>query len=205
MHRIAPHSVIAIAFLLASGFTSPAAVHAESSESASAPKASIAAETDILSFFIGGYSAMVNLSLSNKLQFAFGVGAYDVPSFLLEGDDHFDTAKWEATATSVQVLRATYRFNGPMRNGPALGVVVLNQNWRLESATLGGQTTFRPLNVGLTGGYYQHIGKHFYVYPTAALTYNKVISGEASIAGTEYKVEKFGPNASLHIGWEWEL
>lgn len=177
--------------------------HAEGE--ASDRHASIAAETDILSFFIGGYSAMVNVSFPNKLQLAFGVGSYDVPSFLLEGDEHFDTAKWEAECTAVQVLRATYRFKGPMKSGPALGVVAIHQDWKLTSAPLAGETTFRPFGVGLTGGYYFHIGDHFYVYPTAAFTYNKVLSGSTSIDGTSYEVEQFGPNASLHIGWEWGL
>jgi hypothetical protein len=59
--------------------------------------------------------------------------------------------------------------------------------------------------VGLTAGYYAHVGKHFYVYPTAAFTYNKVVSGQATLQGVSYKVARFGPNASLHVGWEWGL
>jgi hypothetical protein len=89
-----------------------------------------------------------------------------------------------------------------MKSGPALGGVVLNQNWRLQSAPLNGETTFRELSAGVTGGYYVHIGKHFYVYPTAAYTHNNVYSGETSIKGTSYKTDKFSPNASLHVGWE---
>jgi hypothetical protein len=167
--------------------------------------ASIAAEADILSFFIGGYSGILNLSLPNGFQVAFGLGRYDVPSFILEGDSNFDEADWEATATFVQVLRSTYRFNGPMKNGPAVGVVLLNQDWELRSEPLDGETSFKYFSVGLTGGYYFHIGKHFYIYPTAAYTYNDVYSGETSVAGTDYEVEEFGPNASVHVGWEWEL
>jgi hypothetical protein len=49
----------------------------------------------------------------------------------------------------VQVMRATYRLNGPMQNGIALGAVVLNQRWRLTSETLPDATTFRPLSAGL--------------------------------------------------------
>lgn len=170
-----------------------------------AGRASIAAETDILSFFISGYSGIVNVSFANGLQFAAGTGRYDLPSFLLEGDEHYDEAKWEATSTSVQVARLTYRFNGPMKNGPALGIVGLHQDMRLSSAPLDGDTKFRVLNVGVTGGWYQHIGRHFYVYPTVAFTNNSVLSGDPSVGGTPYKVERWAPNASLHIGWEWEL
>lgn len=156
----------------------------------------------MLAYGIRGYSVMLNLTLRNRLQVALGTGSYDVPTFLLEGDANFDAAEWRARSTSVQVLRATYRFNGAMRNGPALGAVVLNQNWRLRSAPLAGETRFRPVSVGVTGGYYWHVGRHFYVYPTAAFTYNTVVSGKASVNGTAYHVARFGPNASLHMGWE---
>src|SRR6185503_7848188 len=101
-----------------------------------------------------------------------------------------------------QVVRATYRLNGPMKSGLAIGAVVLNQHWRLRSETSGGETKFRPLSVGITAGYYLHVGKHFYVYPTTAFTYNNVISGQTTVQGTQYKVAKFGPNASVHAGWE---
>ena len=89
-----------------------------------------------------------------------------------------------------------------MRNGPALAAVVLNQNWRLRSEPLGGESRFRPVSVGISGGYYQHFGKHFYVYPTLAYTHNKVVSGKASVNGTNYTVERFAPNGSIHMGWE---
>ena len=166
------------------------------------PKTSFAAESDVLSYGIDGYSGIVNVSLGNRMQAAFGTGRYEVPSFLLKGEDNFEAAKWKATATSVQVLRVTYRFNGPRRNGPALGVVALNQNWTLGSQTLGGSTRFKQLNTGITGGYYLHLGKHLYLYPTAAFTLNHVYSGSTAVRGTSYEVEKFAPNASLHMGWE---
>jgi hypothetical protein len=171
--------------------------------SAQARPMSVAFEADAISFFIGGYSGIVNLSLSNGFQVALGTGSYDVPGFLLEADANYETAKWEARSTSVQVLRMGYRFKGPMKNGPALAAIVLNQSWRLRSTPLAGQTKFRPVSIGLSGGYYFHIGKHFYVYPTAAFTNNKVQSGSTSVNGTSYKVEKWGPNGSVHAGWEW--
>jgi hypothetical protein len=198
-----PTKAIALAFALtvsvapvASGQTTQPA------QSASGERGSIAVESDILSFFISGYSAMINVSLPNRFQVAFGIGNYDVPGFLVEGDSNFDTAQWKARVTSVQVLRATYRFRGPMTSGPALGAVLLNQNWRLQSVPLNGESTFRELSAGATGGYYVHFGKHLYVYPTAAYTYNNVYSGQTSVKGMNYKVERFSPNASVHVGWE---
>lgn len=167
-----------------------------------APTASVAVEADVLAYGISGYSGIFSVTLPNKLQVAFGMGRYDVPSFLLSGEAHYDEAQWEATVTSIQVARATYRFRGAMKSGPALGAVMLNQNWELRSDPLGGETRFRTLSVGVTGGYYVHIGRHFYLYPTAAFTYNGV-SGSTSIRGTSYEVERFSPNASLHAGWEW--
>jgi hypothetical protein len=165
----------------------------------------LAVEADAISFFIGGYSGILNLSMGNGLHVAFGSGSYDVPSFLLQGDANYDSAQWKARSTSVQVLRVGYRFNGPSKNGPALAAIVLNQSWRLRSEALGGETRFRPISAGLSGGYYVHLGRHFYLYPTAALTYNWVQSGDAAVAGTRYEVEKLGPNGSLHAGWEFAL
>lgn len=168
------------------------------------PKASIAVEGDALAYGLPGYSGVVNLTV-RKFQVAFGQGHYEVPSFLLKGDDTYDAVHWKATSTSVQVLRTTNRFNGPMKNGPALGAIFMNQNWRLRAEKLSGEIKFRPLSFGITGGYYHHIGKHFYLYPTAAFTRNWVQSGSTSLQGTKYDVAKWGPNASLHIGWEWGL
>lgn len=175
-----------------------------SASAQSAPASgSIAAEADVLAYGISGYSAIFSATLPNKLQFAFGVGNYDAPSFLVSGDANYDQAQWEARVTSLQVARATYRFRGAMKSGPALGVVILNQNWRLQSEPLQGETRFRTLSGGLTGGYYIHIGKHFYLYPTAALTFNSVRSGSTAIGGVHYEVERVAPNASLHAGFEW--
>jgi hypothetical protein len=166
---------------------------------------SLAVEADALAYGLPGYSGILSVSLPNGFQVAFGAGRYEVPGFLLQGDANYDTVKWKATSTSIQVLRMTYRVRGPMKSGPAVGAVVLNQHWRLRAERLSGETKFRPLSVGLTAGYYAHVGKHFYVYPTAAFTYNKVVSGQATLQGVSYKVARFGPNASLHVGWEWGL
>jgi hypothetical protein len=168
----------------------------------STPGGSLAAETDILSYGLSGYSAIFSGTLPNKLQLAFGIGRYDVPEFLVSADANHEIAQWNAEVTSLQVARATYRFRGAMKSGPALGVVMLNQNWHLRSTPLDGETRFRVLSVGVTGGYYIHVGEHFYLYPTAALTYNGV-SGSTSVNGTSYAVERLSPNASLHIGWDW--
>lgn len=188
-------SLIAAALVISASFAGAQSV-------APSARHSVAVEADAISFFIGGYSGIVNVSLANKLHIAVGSGRYDVPAFLLESDANYDGAQWKATSTSVQVLRVGYRFKGPMKNGPVLGAIVLNQNWRLKSAPLGGETRFRPLSVGVTSGYYLHIGRHLYVYPTVAFTNNRVVSGKASVNGTAYKVARFGPNASVHMGWE---
>jgi hypothetical protein len=198
---MSPHDVIVLTFAL----TLAVAPLAAAQSAQPARGASIAVEADAISFFIGGYSGIVNLSLGNGFQVALGTGRYDVPTFLLEGDPNYDTAQWEATVTSVQVLRMGYRFKGPMKNGPVLAAIALNQNWQMQAPPLGGETQFRTISVGLSGGYYFHIGKHFYVYPTAAFTYNTVTSGSTSVSGTSYTVDKFGPNGSVHVGWEWEL
>lgn len=87
-----------------------------------------------------------------------------------------------------------------MQSGTALGVVVLNQNWRLRAEKLSGETKFRAVGVGLTGGYYIHVSTHFYIYQTTAFTYNNVGSGSTSLQGMNYKVAKWVPNASLHLG-----
>lgn len=166
------------------------------------PTTSLAAEADVLAYGIAGYSGIFSATLPNKLQVAFGAGRYDAPSFLVSGDANYEQAQWEATVTSLQVARATYRFRGAVKSGPALGVVMLNQNWRLQSKPLAGETRFRTSSVGVTGGYYVHIGRHFYLYPTAAFTRNGV-SGSTSIHGVGYEVERWSPNASLHAGWEW--
>ena len=163
---------------------------------------SISAEADILSFALPGYSGIVSLTLPSKLQVSVGMGRYEVPSFMLKADENYETAKWKATVTSIQVARVTYRFKGAMKSGPAIGAVVLNQNWRLRSDNLDGTTNFRTLSVGLTAGYYAHIGRHFYLLPVTAFTRNSV-SGSSSVKGTAYKIERFAPNASLHAGWEW--
>lgn len=168
-----------------------------------ARSASLAAEADVLAYGLPGYSGIISATFRNNLQVAFGVGRYAVPSFLVSGDANYQDAQWQATVTSLQVARVTYRFRGAMASGPAVGAVLLNQNFRLRSERIGGETTFRPLSVGLTAGYYLHIGRNFYVYPTAAFTYNRVVSGSPVIKGTHYEVERLSPNASLHAGWEW--
>lgn len=164
---------------------------------------SVAAEADVLAYALPGYSGILSVTLPSKLQFAFGVGRYEVPSFLVSGDEHYDAAQWDATVTSLQVARVTYRFRGAMKSGPAVGAVMLNQNWDMRSAPLNGESRFRTFSLGVTAGYYIHVGPHFYLYPTAAVTRNTVASGSTRIGSASYTVERTSPNASLHAGWEW--
>lgn len=193
--------LLSLALALAAAI--PTATTLSAQTAAEPRRMSVAIESDVLSYGLKGYSGIATVSFASGLQLAFGAGRYDVPTFLLEGDANYDTARWQATATSLQVFRAVYRFNGPMENGFALGAIVLNQNWRLSGENLAGQTKFQPLSVGLTAGYYIHLGKHLYLYPTTAFTYNTVASGSASLQGQAYRVAKWAPNGSLHMGWEW--
>jgi hypothetical protein len=199
------HVVIALVSALTLGVAPLASAQTAQPVQLSPKPSTLAVEADGISFFISGYSGILNLSLGNGFQVAFGSGRYALPSFLLEGDDNYEVAQWKATSTSVQVLRAGYRFRGPMKNGPAVAGILMNQNMRLRSEPLVGETRFRQLSVGVSGGYYVHIGKHFYIYPTAAYTRNSVRSGSTSIRGTNYTVEKYSLNESVHVGWEWGL
>jgi hypothetical protein len=207
MHIVSRTRSVALSlasFVLSSAALIPAtsSVALAQSSSSEPRRALIALEADAIAYALPGYSGMINVSLANGFQIALGTGRYEVPTFLLEGEKHYDAAHWKATSTSVQVLRTTYRFNGPMKSGLAIGGVILNQNWRLRGEKLNGETKFRPLSAGLTAGYYIHVTKHFYIYPTTAFTYNSVVSGTPELQGVPYKIAKFGPNASLHVGWE---
>jgi hypothetical protein len=202
---MSPWIPIAVVFALALGIVPPTWAQTVQPVLPSPEPSTLAVEADGISFFISGYSGILNLSLDNGFQVAFGSGRYALPSFLLEGDANYDEAQWKATSTSVQVFRAGYRFRGPMKNGPAVAGIVLNQNMRLRSQPLGGETRFRQVSVGVSGGYYFHIGRHFYIYPTGAFTRNTVPSGSTSIGGKSYTVEKYSLNESVHIGWEWGI
>jgi len=166
-------------------------------------RASFAVEADAAAYALRGYSAIGRVTFPNKLNIALGAGRYNVPSFILRGDDNYEAAQWKATAQTIQVLRVGYRFRGAMKDGPVLDAIVINQNWRLRAGSFPGQTNFRQIGAGISGGYYFHIGKHFYIYPTASLTRNRVYSGEASVGGIPYKVRPTQFNGSVHVGWEW--
>lgn len=163
---------------------------------------SIAIEGDLPAFFLDGYSGIANITLANGISIALGAGRYSVPGFIVEAQDSYDEAGWKATSESIQVLRVGYRFRGPLRNGLAVHAIVLNQNWRLQARELGEATRFRPLGVGLSAGYFLHLGRHLYVYPTSAVTYNTVYSGDTSVQGRRYDVARWQVNPSVHVGWE---
>jgi hypothetical protein len=179
--------------LLASASVGPA--------SAQAPRvSSVAFEADALAYAVSGYSGILRVSLANGLNIALGAGRYEVPGFIVEGQDNFEEAGWKATSESIQVLRIGYRFRQAMKNGPVLDAIAINQRWKLVAERVGDETKFSPLGVGLSGGYYFHIGRHFYFYPTASLTYNGVYSGATTVGGFDYRVPKVQPNGSLHVG-----
>lgn len=166
---------------------------------------SLAIEADALAYPLGGYSGIFRVSLGNGLNIALGTGRFDVPGFLLEGQDSFDAAGWKATSESIQVLRVGYRFGQAGANGLVLDAIVINQKWKLTADRLGASTSFRPLGVGASSGYYLHLGRHFYVYPTLSLTWNGVYDGSTSVQGLEYKVARIQLNGSVHVGWEWKF
>jgi len=59
------------------------------------PTASVAAESDVLAYGISGYSGIFSVTLPSKLQVAFGIGRYDAPSFVVNGEAHYDKAQWK--------------------------------------------------------------------------------------------------------------
>ena len=163
---------------------------------------SVALETDALAYPLGGYSAILRITHDNGLSYALGTGRYSLPTFLLKGQSTYGEAGWEATSESIQVARVGYRFFGPRKDGPGIDAIVLNQLWRLDAPRLHETTRFKTIGAGISGGYYFHIGRHFYAYPNAALTYNAVYSGSTSVQGRDYSVSPVGVAGSLHLGWE---
>ena len=170
--------------------------------SGSAAAQSVALEADALAYPLGGYSAALRVSHDNGVSYALGTGRYTLPAFLLKLQDSYDAAHWRATSEAIQVLRVGYRFFGPRQDGPAADVIVLNQLWHLEAERLDAETHFKTISVGVSGGYYFHLGSHFYLYPIASVTFDTIYSGSASVAGHEYEVPPLGLNGSLHAGWE---
>lgn len=163
---------------------------------------SIALETDALAYPLSGYSAILRITHEGGFSYALGTGRYTLPTFLVKSQSTYDAAGWQATSEAIQVLRVGYRFFGPRQDGPAVDVIVLNQIWRLEAPRLGGVTHFKTLGAGLSVGYYVHLGKHFYAYPNAALTYDTAYAGRTSVQGRSYDVRPVGFAGSVHLGWE---
>ena len=69
---------------------------------------------------------------------------------------------------------------------------MLNQLWHLEAARLGADTHMKTIGIGVSGGYYAHLGDHFYVYPNAALTYDATYAGDPAVQGRAYEVSPVG-------------
>ena len=154
----------------------------------------MAVEADLFAYLSPGYSGLLSVSFRNGPQVAIGLGSDRlsvVPLIWIAGARHF------------QVFRTTYRFRGPLKNGPAVGVVVRNEFLGLRVFNQTQETTFRTVRVGLLGGYYQRVGRHFYLYPTAAYTRNTTRSGNTTPHGPAYSVKQWSSTASVHAGWEW--
>jgi hypothetical protein len=164
---------------------------------------SVALEADALAYPLGGYSAAIRITQENGFSYALGTGRYTLPSFIVKGQATYDAAGWSATSEAIQVLRVGYRLRGPHQDGPAADVIVLNQLWKLTAERLGASTHFKSLGVGVAGGYYFHIGSHFYLYPNGAVTYERVYSGDPQVSGLDYEVSPLGLTGSVHLGWEY--
>jgi hypothetical protein len=169
---------------------------------ATASAQSVAPEADALAYPLGGYSAALRVTHDNGVSYALGTGRYTLPTFLVKTQESYDATHWKATSEAIQVLRVGYRFFGPGEDGPAVDAILLNQLWHLEARRLDADTHFKTIAVGLSGGYYFHVGSHFYLYPTAAVTYDSVYSGSTSVLDQKYEVPPLGLNGSIHVGWE---
>lgn len=163
---------------------------------------SFALEADAAAYALSGYSGIARYTFDRGFDVALGGGRFDLPGFVVETQENFDAMQWKAEVSGIQVFRSGYRFHGAHRNGPAIGVIVMNQAWEVESRTLRAGTSFKVLSAGLTLGYYQHFGSRFYLYPTMGLTSDSVYDGEHTVLGNEYKVAPLGVNGSVHMGWE---
>jgi hypothetical protein len=163
---------------------------------------SVAVESDAAAYALGGYSVIVRATHDTGIDFAVGAGRYTLPTLFVKGQSTYDEAGWKATSESIQVLRVGYRFLGPRVDGPSLDLIVLNQLWSLEAEKLQAQSRFKTLGVGLSAGYWLHLGGHLYAYPTVSLTHDRVYSGEATVKGYAYRVPAVGFAGSLHLGWE---
>lgn len=118
-----------------------------------------------------------------------------------EGQASYDETGWKATSEAIQVLRVGYRFR-PARGRARGRRDPADELWHLEAPRLGEDTHFKTLGAGVSAGDHFHLGRHFYAYPTAALTYDAVYSGTSSVQGREYEVPPVGVNGSVHLGWE---
>lgn len=196
-----PSALLPVLFLSVS--TAPAQ-NANATEPGAA-KRSFAVEADAAAYALRGYSGIGRVTFRNGLNVALGTGRYNVPGFILRGDGNYDAAKWKATAESIQVFRIGYRFGGAMKSGAVVDAIVINQNWRLRAGNVAGETKFKQIGAGISGGYYIHVGKHFYIYPTASLTRNTVYSGTTRLGSLDYRVRPTQFNGSVHVGWEWGI
>lgn len=172
------------------------------SHAPAAAESSVAVEADASAFALGGYSLIVRASRSNGLDFAVGTGRYRLPSLFLKGQDSYDEAGWRATSEAIQVARVGYRWRGPHTNGPTVGAIVLNQLWHIEASETGGSSRFKTLGIGVNTGYYVHLGSHFYLYPTASITFEHEYGGASRVGDLDYAVSRLGYAGSIHVGWE---
>lgn len=163
---------------------------------------SVALEGDGIAYGLGGYSGILQVAAPNGFEVALGSGRYTLPEFVTKTQDTYNEAGWDATSESIQVFRMGYRFAPPLANGFALHAIALHQRFRISSEKLAGVSRFKQLGLGVSGGYYLHLGAGDYVYPVVSLTYDRVYQGSNAVQGRSYRVPSLGVSESVHVGWE---
>lgn len=163
---------------------------------------SVALEGDGIAYGLGGYSGIIRVAAPNRFEVALGSGRYHLPEFVAKTQDNFDEAQWDVTSESIQVLRVGYRFAPPLANGFAVHAIAMHQRFRISSEPLAGVSRFKQLGLGISGGYYLHLGAGVYVYPVVSVTYDRVYNGTNAVQGRRYRVPSLGVSESVHVGWE---
>ncbi len=163
---------------------------------------SVALEGDGIAYGLGGYSGIIRVAAPNRFELALGSGRYTLPEFVTKTQATFDEAGWDATSESIQVLRMGYRFAPPLANGFAVHAIAMHQRFRISSEKLAGVSRFKQLGLGVSGGYYLHLGVGIYVYPVVSVTYDSILDGTNAVGGVRYHVPSLGVSESVHLGWE---
>lgn len=163
----------------------------------------LAVEADASAYLLKGDSFILRYTFENGIIVALGAGKYELPEFILKVDQkNFEQMKWKAKSKSIQVARVGYRFSKAYSDGVVLEAIAINQSWHVTSQALNSSTNFKTLSLGISTGYFYHIGKQFYLYPIVSLTSNSVTSGSTELQGNNFNVKDAAVSYSLHTGFE---